>query len=77
MNEIQLLVRYCSVDGNQHDPYAVAALSNVRLLFDTYHEKFCLFAQYLFSVVALLHVQLATIDIIQQTWNKDQKYHAR
>ena len=35
---------------------------------DTCHEKFLLFAQSLFGMVALSHVQLVTVDVILQTY---------
>ena len=51
---------------NWHDPCALATQVMEELM-DTCHEEFCLFAQYLISMVTLLHVHLATVDVILQT----------
>ena len=51
--------------GNQHDPYAVATLSDGRIVGHVPQRISPVCS--IFGVVALLHVQLATVDVILQT----------
>ena len=60
------VLQYRRETSNRNDPYAVATLSAGRIVGHV-PQKFHQFAQYLFSMVALLHVQLAIVDVIQQT----------